>query len=293
MSNPKKSKKIIVKKIDSGKRLDLVLTKHIPAYSRQVLASAIKQKLVKVDGELVASPSKKVMYRQIIEITLPKVHTGVKASPLIKLNIIFEDKNFIVINKPAGLVMHPAGKHQLDTLTNALKAKIKNFYLVHRLDKDTSGLVIVAKTIKARDFFVNLFKNRQIQKTYTALVKGKLTPSVGSIDAPIKRQKTGKFGVQSGGRVAKTYWKVKKYLKGCTLVEAKPATGRTHQIRVHFKALGHPIVGDEFYNGKMGKLGRQFLHASSIEFIDWGGQTRQFTAPLPSDLSDYLKHVKT
>jgi len=273
------------------KRLDVALSNYLSQYSRVFIASVIKQGLVMVDNSMVTSSKKRVKINQIIKVVLPSQSSSIKAEA-IDLDIIYQDKDIAVINKPAGIVMHPAGKHKSGTLANALKYKFDNFYLVHRLDKNTSGVIIVAKNKKIKQFLSKLFETRKITKKYIALLQGRIKPKKAFIDLPIRRGKSGKFEVQAGGRRAKSFWQLKKYIKKMSLVEILLETGRTHQIRVHFKALGYPVVGDEMYGKAIKELNRQFLHAYSLEFIDWLGKKRYFKTPLSPELKQYLDYAE-
>lgn len=209
-----------------------------------------------------------------------------------KLKVIYENDDFLVVDKPTGLTVQ-AGHGQtgvtlVDLLSEYLPASplaSERMGLVHRLDKDTSGLLLVAKTLPMFDYLKTLFKNRQIAKTYLTLVEGNLSPKLGIIDIPLKRdmvQKT-KFSASATGKPAKTQYEVLEYLSGRTYLKAMPHTGRTHQIRVHFSAIGHPVVGDPKYNPTPASV-RLFLHSHQIAFTDLHGETRSFTSPLPADL---------
>lgn len=275
----------------SGKRLDSVLSQLLPQFSREFLAQQIKSGLVKINRQIIIILKTKVKVGEFIEaeFALPSAEIVPQA---IKLAVIYQDKDLVVIDKPAGIVMHPAGKLKLGTLANALKHKFKNFYLVHRLDKDTSGLVLVARSQKIKDYLSDLFAKRQIKKTYVAMLGGHISPEQACINLPIKRVPGGKFTAKSGGRPSESCYQVKEYFKKYSLVEVQPKTGRTHQIRVHFSAIGYPIIGDKLYGTKKDELTRQFLHAFKIEFKDWAGKVRSFTAPLPKDLTEFLNDCK-
>ena len=278
-----------VKPNEAGERLDVWLAKKDTGFSRSVFVQAIKSDQVWLDGEKARS-KKLIKANQMVtlSINIPKNDIVAEARPL---DIIHQDKNLVVINKPAGVVMHPAGLHKSGTLANALKAKFHDFYLVHRLDKDTSGVVVVALDQPTKDYLSKLFQDRKIKKTYLALVVGKVVPKEAWLDLPIKRGKSGKFESLAGGRAAKSHYKVKEYLSGYTLVEVHPETGRTHQIRVHFKAIKHPIVGDVMYGKIAPNLSRQFLHAYKIEFKDQTSKHRTYSAPLPEELTNFLKYL--
>lgn len=219
--------------------------------------------------------------------------------------IIFKDESILVIDKPAGWIVNEA-----ETTTNqpvvqtwlreSFKYPIVNTTslrsgVVHRLDKETSGLLLIAKTKTALENLQAQFKGREVKKTYTALVHGKVEPKEGEIKTPVGRLpwRRDRFGVLPGGREAITYYKVYKYYNGYTLLELFPKTGRTHQIRIHLKYIGHPIVSDEFYAGRKTARNdrkwcpRLFLHASKISFLHpKSGKRMEFASPLPSDLEN-------
>ena len=210
-------------------------------------------------------------------------------------NIIFEDVNLLVVNKPAGLVVHEGSGETGPTLEHFLSqyfpnSEVERHGIAHRLDKDTSGVILIAKTQEYYDYLKKLFKDRQIKKHYVALVSGKLEPETGTINIPIARDMVNrtKFRPAQKGREAITNYKVSSYFPGSTLVDIFPKTGRTHQIRVHFASIKHPVVADGLYGTKVAGLNRQFLHATQIEFEDPQGDHRNFVAELPSELTNYL-----
>jgi 23S rRNA pseudouridine1911/1915/1917 synthase len=246
--------------------------------------------------------SKSVVEGDLVDIEIPVLApSGVKPER-IKLNIKYEDDDLIVLSKPAGLVVHPAAGHRSGTLVNALLSHTRGLSgiggedrpgIVHRLDKDTSGLMLVAKTDAAHTGLSNQLRNRTIGKTYTALVRGGLKTDTGIIDEPIGRHPKDrkKMAVEpKRGREAKTTWRVIDHYRGYTLVDVSLMTGRTHQIRVHMAHIGHPIAGDPVYGGgdkadtALG-LDRQFLHASGLKFTHpVTGEKMAFTDDLPEDL---------
>ena len=250
------------------------------------------------------------------EMFLVRLPSPVAATPQpedIPLDVVYEDAYLIVVNKPAGLAVHPGPGHAGHTLVNALLAHcpdlpgiggVQRPGIVHRLDKDTSGLIVAAKDEHTHNGLATQLKNREVKKTYLALVEGKLEPKEALIDAPIGRDPNNRQRMMvrgAGGREAQTAFRVREYLDGYTLVEASPITGRTHQIRVHFASIGHPIVGDAVY-GKHGlsrvegssKLAaRQFLHAWRLAFrhpLD--GRELSFEAPLAPDLEACLSGLR-
>jgi len=217
------------------------------------------------------------------------------------LDIVYEDDDLVVVDKPAGLLVHPAPGHPAGTLANALLAHCSLSAgtslrpgIVHRLDKDTSGLMAVAKNEAAHDFLSRQLKERTVMKGYLALVEGHLSPRQGAIEGAIGRDPRNRkrMAVVEGGREARTEYRVLDYVDGYTLVEAKPQTGRTHQIRVHFAAVGHPVFGDPVYGHKSPLLGRQFLHAHRLGLrLPSSGELREFASELPPELKETLERI--
>jgi 23S rRNA pseudouridine1911/1915/1917 synthase len=221
----------------------------------------------------------------------------------IPLTIIYEDADILVIDKPAGLTVHPAPGHPSHTLVNALVAYCPSLAMsneamrpgiVHRLDKDTSGLIVIAKNDSVREYLSAQFKNRTVIKGYLVLIKGRLHPEQGIIEASIGRDPHNRqrMAIVEKGKEASTQYKVRKYLDDYTLVEVTPLTGRTHQIRVHLSAIGYPVVGDSLYGTKSAHLNRQFIHAYLLGFcLPSTKQYQEFIAPLPIDLEQTLEHL--
>ena len=311
---------------DAGKRLDAFLAEKIEGWSRSRL-----QKLV-ADGDALVNekeskPSYKIRAGDQIEIELTELPTEDFEPENIPLEIVYEDEFLAVINKAAGMVVHPGAGVSHGTLANALafKFKIKNEELkiekgadeqsrienlkskvgiVHRIDKDTSGLIIVTKTQEIHEALSEQFRNREVFKSYVALVHGEPETDAGEIDAPIAREKHNrtKMAVRAHGRNALSLWKVKIRFAKFTLLAVEIKTGRTHQIRVHMAHINHPIVGDETYNAGRDKtvfdlkvrkaiqdLNRFFLHAEKLSFTHPVTSERlNFTAPLPAELTDFL-----
>lgn len=275
---------------DSGTRLDTFLVRRRPACSRTQWAALIRAGQVRVDRKLAKPRHLLKRGQRVTGELLPEM----LAAPITtKLSIIYEGKDLLVINKLAGLVVHPAGRHRSGTLLNILEATFPEVYLVHRLDKDTSGVMVVARNLATKDYLAGLFAKRLVHKTYLALLVGKVTPPRAYLNLPIKRGRKGKFEVGRGGRSAKSFYKVVEYLPGFSLVEVRPESGRTHQIRVHLKALRHPVAGDAVYGKNIPGLPRQFLHAFKIEFVDRRGRQHSFTAPLPPDLKHFLDDLRS
>ncbi|MDP3056902.1 MAG: RluA family pseudouridine synthase [bacterium] len=300
---------------DQGKRLDKFLSEKLQEYSRATIQKMIKEKNILISGKETKS-SYKIKTEDVVEIKPPAEKTDLSPDPSVKIKIIHDEKDFAVIDKPAGLVVYPGTKHEEKTLVNGLLAlwpEIKSVGedpmrpgIVHRLDKDTSGIMIIAKNNSSFEYFKNIFKNREVKKTYLALVHGILTPREGIIDFPIRRSETvptkqvaiKEKNITDSARPALTRFTVLKYLKDSagneyTLTEAMPETGRMHQIRVHFAALGHNIVGDKIYKWnktqKIVPLKSHFLHAAALDFISPAKKTLKFSSPLPKELNDFLK----
>ncbi len=284
-----------------GERLDKYIAEQC-LISRSYAQKLIDDGQVAVNGHA-AKASQKLNAGDNIVVSMPPPSPISLAPEDIPLKVIYEDKDLIVVDKPAGLLVHPAAGQHTGTLVNAILARCPDLGeingsirpgIVHRLDKDTSGLMMVAKNEAAQRSLSRQIKQRSIKKGYLALVLGHLTPEHGAIDAPIGRHPKDrkKMAVVSGGREARTEYRVLKYFDDYTLVEAMPETGRTHQIRVHFAAIGHPIFGDHVYGKRSPLLGRQFLHAHRLGFkLPSSGEFVEFGAELPPDLEEVLKQL--
>jgi 23S rRNA pseudouridine1911/1915/1917 synthase len=284
-----------------GERLDTFVARRCPELSRSHAGHLIDDGLVTVNGRQ-AKRSEQVQANAEISVTIPPPETIDLAPEQIPLTIIYQDRDIIVIDKPAGLAVHPAPGHPSGTLVNALLAACPDLRgingsirpgIVHRLDKDTSGLLVVAKNDRAQRSLQRQLKDREVHKTYLALVHGVPKPNEGLIEAPIGRHPRDrkKMAVVAGGRDASTKYGVLEKPGGgqYALLEAQPITGRTHQIRVHLAALGHPIVGDATYGRRSPIVNRQFLHAHKLAFaMPLGGRKVEFESPLPADLRDAL-----
>ncbi len=288
-----------------GVRLDKFLAEKLNELSRSTIQQLIREGFVFVEGAL-TKPGYKLKGGERISVTIPPP-PPLEPEPFpIPLDVVYEDQWLIVINKPANLVVHPAPGHQSDTLVNAVLAHWPELRglgdrtrlgIVHRLDKDTSGLIVVAKDERTKVELQRQFKEREVSKVYLALVKGELKPARGRIEAPIGRdpRHRKKMAVVAGGREAITEYKVLEYLPGYTYVEVYPLTGRTHQIRVHFSHKGHPIAGDKVYGRGPHILGlmRPFLHAYSLTFKHpISGEEVTFKAPLPPELERILEDLR-
>ncbi len=282
--------------------------------SRTHIQSLMEEGRVHVNG-VATKPSYRIELGETVVVEIPPSPLpGVEAEK-IPLEILYEDDDLAIVNKPAGMIVHPGAGVPAGTLVAALLYRFGNSGLstvggplrpgiVHRLDKDTSGAVIIARTDTAHLKLIEEFRQRRIEKTYVALLHGKVKGEAGSVDLPVARdlrRRSRMTARRREGREARTDWRVQLRLDGFTFVEANLHTGRTHQIRVHFSALGCPVVGDTLYGApreeRMGKqllpsLGRNFLHAARIAFAHpRSGQRLEVHAALPHDLVTYLKNL--
>jgi 23S rRNA pseudouridine1911/1915/1917 synthase len=285
-----------------GVRLDKFVGDRCPEMSRTHAQKLIIAGSITVNGRQV-KPGFTLSPGDKVHIVIPPESPPSLASEPIPLKIVYEDADLLVIDKPAGLPVHPAPGHPAHTLVNAVLARLPALAesdaslrpgIVHRLDKDTSGLIIVAKNRLAHENLSDQFKSRSVSKTYMVLVRGKLTPESGIIEAAIGRDPRNRqrMAVVEKGREARTEYRVLKYLGGFTLLEIRPKTGRTHQIRVHLAAIGFPVLGDATYGVTSPRLSRQFLHASRLGFnLPSTGQYVEFTSPLPPDLEKVLSQL--
>ncbi|GKS68711.1 ribosomal large subunit pseudouridine synthase D [Nitrosomonas sp. PY1] len=290
-------------------RLDQALAKLLPDYSRSRLQSWISENRV-ILNEQTVNAKQKVWGGESIQI-FPKDEPDTQSSHMaenIRLNIVYEDNALIIVNKPAGLVCHPGNGNWQGTLLNALLhhapplSQVPRAGIVHRLDKDTSGLLVVAKTIEAQIHLVRQLQLRTIKRDYLAIVLGNVSQN-GIVDAPIGRHPTQrtKMAITSKGKPARTFYRIHKKYDDCTVLECSLDTGRTHQIRVHMQSIGHPLIGDSVYGRKLIKkdsilqrlntnFPRQALHARKITLSHpENGETLCWEAPLPDDLNALLQ----
>jgi 23S rRNA pseudouridine1911/1915/1917 synthase len=299
-SSPK-AKRFRFRHQGSHRRLDRYLASVLPQLSRAYLQKLIEQGYVRVNGETTKA-SQRLDEADCITVKLPPLPAG-PAAEAMPLAIVYEDGDVLVTDKPAGLTVHPAPGHPGHTLVNAILAHSPTLAagaepmrpgIIHRLDKDTSGLMVIAKNDPARQYVAAQFKSRTVIKGYLVLVKGRLFPEQGIIEAPIGRDphRRQRMAIVEAGKEAATRYQVRKYLDGYTLVEVTPVTGRTHQIRVHLSAIGHPVIGDPVYGIKSPYLDRQFVHAYRLGFLlPSTGQYMEFTSPLPADLERALQQL--
>jgi len=289
---------------EPGTRLDKFITEHLTELSRTQIQKLISSGYVKVNGQI-AKAGLKLNSGDYLIVSLPPVTPGTLIPEEIPLNILYEDNDLLVVDKPAGLTVHPAPGHTNYTLVNAILSYLHKLPdtgdpqrpgIVHRLDKDTSGVMLVAKTVSAYNNLIDQFKTRSVTKTYLVVVKGHLSPHDGVIEAAIGRDSRNRERMsvvgKDLGKDARTDYHVIKYIGEYSLLEVKPETGRTHQIRVHLKAIGYPVVGDKAYGIKSPHLTRQFIHAWKIGFmLPSGGKSVEFTTELPQDLTEALEKI--
>jgi 23S rRNA pseudouridine1911/1915/1917 synthase len=312
-------KTIIVEELSRPVRLDKYLKKEINDISREKIIHCIKEGKIKIEGKDKTKPSyilkggEKILLNISDFLNSIKAPLSIEPQPLSpEPEILYEDKNLLIINKPAGIIVHPTVNNinnpsiagwlleKYPFVSNVGEDKLRPG-IVHRLDKETSGVLILAKNNRVFDYFKNLFKKKKIKKKYIALVRGEIKKQQGIIDFPLIRSKKSpikrKIVVKKNkGKIALTRYKVLKLYQGYTLLEIFLETGRTHQIRVHLASIGFPVVGDKMY-GKLKKTGklhlsRHFLHAQEISFVSFDGELLKIESSLPKDLKQILKQLK-
>ncbi len=304
----------------AGLRLDQALVRLFPEYSRSRLQEWVRRQQVRVDAAYAVAVSQKMWGGEHLEV-LPQSHPSEQPylAEDIALDILYEDDALLVINKPAGLVVHPGSGNWEGTMLNALLhhapqlAEVPRAGIVHRLDKDTSGLLVVAKTIAAQTALVRQLEARSVRREYLALVHGELVRS-GKVDAPIGRHPAQriKMAVVESGKPAVTHYQIETRFptastgsgQGCTLLRCRLETGRTHQIRVHLAQIGHPLVGDSVYckgpqkcapqlRELLNNFPRQALHATRLGLLHpVSGEMMEWHAPLPHDMVQLLQKIK-
>jgi 23S rRNA pseudouridine1911/1915/1917 synthase len=298
---------------DRGKRLDKLLAEKIDELSRSRLQQLVKNADVMVNCRVVTLPRHRVSPGDVIRVKIP-LPVPVELSPVnIPLDIIHEDRDIVVVNKPPGLVVHPGAGREHDTLVHALLFHCSDLSgiggeirpgIVHRLDKDTSGIIVCAKNDAAHLSLASQFRKRKVSKTYYAVVSGHMDDSHGRINVPIGRHPVHrkKMAVNyRAGRPALTDWSVRKELLSASLLRLDIHTGRTHQIRVHMHFAGHPVMGDALYGGRLTvvlpeetvSVKRQMLHAARLALTHpASGERVEFSAPLPSDLLELVEKLE-
>lgn len=291
--------------IKTGKeRLDRFLATSCENLSRSRIRNLIAEGHVAVDGRKV-KPSTILKPGQAVTLSIPDTTPSRLTPQAIPLNIVYEDGDLLVVDKPAGMAVHPSPGHADGTLANAVLAHCPNMEgiggelrpgIVHRLDKDTSGLIVVAKNARSHEHLSQQFKVRTVSKRYMALVHGDIQPDEALIDEPIGRHPhhRKRMAIVQNGREAITTYRVLKRFKGFTLLDVYPKTGRTHQIRVHMSAVQHALVGDRIYGRPHAKLQRHFLHANRLGFQALSADKYvEFTCALPDELQIILNGLNS
>lgn len=289
---------------DRGKRLDQFLRERLPQYSRARLQDWIEQGRVLVNG---SAEKRSYLLKGAERIDVePGELAPLRATPEdIPLEVLYEDADVIAINKPAGMVVHTGAGQHSGTLVNAVLHRFGKLStaggdlrpgIVHRLDRFTSGVILIARNDAAHRNLAGQFASREVEKIYLALVHGRVKNDQGSINTPIARDPIRRIRMTARlatGRKASTSYQVLKRFDKFTFLEVKIGTGRTHQIRVHLASIGHPVVGDKLYGAPASTLGRYFLHARQITFSSpSSGERITLSAPLPQDIEDYLVSVQ-
>ncbi|MCP4395092.1 MAG: RluA family pseudouridine synthase [Alphaproteobacteria bacterium] len=313
---------MLVTKTNSGFRIDKFLSRELSDMSRSRLKALIEEGCVIYNGEVTTAPSTKIKDGHEIKITIPEATPANPIAQDIPLDILYEDEHLIVVNKPVGMVVHPAPGSYDGTLVNALLhhckddlsgiGGVKRPGIVHRIDKDTSGILVSAKHDVAHNGLAEQFADHSIDRLYDAIIWGLPSPARGEINAPIGRDPKNRLKMaiaERGGKEAITHYKLLKTFAGCvSLVECSLETGRTHQIRVHFSSIGHHLVGDKIYEGNkktftsriesresrevLRKFHRQALHAKHLGFIHPITKEKlSFTAPMPDDMAELIKNI--
>jgi 23S rRNA pseudouridine1911/1915/1917 synthase len=286
----------------AGARLDKYVGEKCLELSRTHAQRLIADGYITVNGST-AKASLKLSAGDRVDVSIPPAPPSTLSPEAIPLNILYEDDDLLVVDKPAGLTIHPAPGYPSHTLVNAVLSHVPDLPeaddslrpgIVHRLDKDASGVMVVAKNSEAQLNLIDQFKARSVVKAYQVLVKGQLTPDDGVIEAPIGRDPRNRkrMAVVAEGRQARTNYHVIKHVGDYTLLEVRPETGRTHQIRVHLSAIGYPVAGDKIYGVKSAQIPRLFLHAWRLGFkLPSTGEYKEFTSELPPDLAQALENI--
>jgi len=288
-----------------GERLDRFLADRLPDLSRVQVQRLIKTGLATVNDQP-AKPAYRVEPGDRVVVRVPEASEPMIRPEPIPLQIVYEDDYLLAVDKPAGMVVHPAAGHTGGTLVNALLAYcpqvadvggVDRAGIVHRLDKDTSGVLLVAKDPETHAVLQRQFKHRQVRKTYLALVEGRVYPKEGIVEAPVGRDRRARkrMAVTRTGRPAVTQYRAVEYFSDHTLLQIRPHTGRTHQVRVHLAWLGYPVVGDRVYGRRRQTLlpHRHFLHAQELVFTHPAMKEKvTLTAPLPPDLKAVLARLR-
>lgn len=297
---------LIVDKKDADMRIDAYLRSYTEL-SRSRISTLMLEGALRVDGVIQVKPSFRVEAGQKLELSIPEVRPVAIEPQNIPIDILYQDSDVVIVNKPCGMVVHPAAGNEDRTLVNALLYHVKDLSgiggemrpgIVHRLDKDTSGLILIAKNDKAHTVLSEQFKERSMEKHYRAVAFGNFPNESGLIDAPIARHPVDrkKMAIVPGGKPSQTEWKVLEHLRSAAYLDVHLLTGRTHQIRVHMYSIGHPLLGDRIYapNIKTSThIPRLMLHAYSLSFTHPTSLERiTLTAPLPEKFSASLEKLR-
>jgi len=294
---------------ESAARLDVFLTACLPEFSRSRIQGLIRDGFVCVDGDPVTKTGLDLAHGQRVDVRIPPPLPSNLVAESIQLDIVFENEDLLVVNKPAGMVVHPSPGHTSGTLVHAALGHVPDLPgiggeerpgIVHRLDKDTSGLIVIAKTEQAHRWLQDQFRSRTVEKVYQALVDGKPPTPTGRVEAPVGRSTTHRKLMAvvplEKGRAAISEYRTLEAFPSHTLLEVHPLTGRTHQIRVHMAFLGCPVVGDTVYGKRHTSLplDRHFLHAYKLKIVLPGESVpRKFTAALPPELDAVLASLRS
>lgn len=289
---------------DEGRRLDVTVAERLPHISRSRIARLAHEGRILVDGTA-RKPAFRIRPGQRVEVRVPAPEPSSLRPESIPLDVVYEDDDLLVVNKPAGLTVHPAPGHASGTLVNAVLSHVPSLPgiagtlrpgIVHRLDKDTSGLIAVAKSEEAQVSLASQLRSHTVVRTYLAIVRGALRRDAGKISAPVGRHpvRRTRIAVTPRGRAAVTHYTVLERLPGATLVACRLETGRTHQIRVHMTHIGHPLLGDPLYgHAPAPEMPRQALHAARLEFTHpRTGRRLVCTAPVPEDFARLLARLR-
>lgn len=299
--------KFIVSQGEKGTRIDRLMVEKLPEFSRSFIQKLIKSGNIKINDETILAHYR-VMENEIIDVF---IHNESEQKIVPQIDVAAQTPEFIVINKPAGVVVHPDSLHKTGTAVDFILEKFpeiakvgedsKRPGIVHRLDKDASGLMVVARTKESFDNLKKQFQNKRIEKEYSVLVYGADLLDYGEITTPLSRSKTtGKIvsrpEISEKAKTAHTIYKVSERRKNFALLSVQTKTGRTHQIRVHFHSIGHSVAGDKLYEQKITKTKaappRLFLHAAKLAFFDLSGQKHSYQMPLPPDLQQFWDQLK-
>lgn len=305
--SPSEPLQLTVPDASAGQRLDQAMAALLPQHSRNRLQQWIRDACVEVDGVVVTEPKRKVLGGERLLLDLPDEAASMAGQAEdIPLDIVFEDEALLVINKPAGLVVHPGSGNWNGTLMNALLhhlpeiAEVPRAGIVHRLDKDTSGLMVVAKTLEVQTDLVRQLQARTVKRQYLAIAQG-LIRRDGGVDTPIGRHPVQRIKMavvpeSRGGKPALTWYRRLELFAHCTLLECALETGRTHQIRVHMASIGHPLLGDPVYGKRDPRLPvfkRQALHATRLGLVHpVSTRTMQWEVPMPEDMRDLVETLR-